>query len=84
MYAAWRIQEFWLLFGISFALSITFSFLLVAIGGFEVDGGEYYPYFAFIAILAFIGIDIMIRIILVEKFAKKYNERVGSITPLGE
>lgn len=63
IYAGWRIQKFWLLFGIS---------LLIGIGvQFPIDLMPF-PY----ALMVPLAISVVISIIVVKHFAQKYNEKI--------
>ena len=70
IYAAWRIQKFWLLLILEFAMSIAVGATLVPLGMIAPE---------LISVVAF-PIGIVINILLVKHFAEKYNEKLeGSL-----
>ena len=65
IYAAWRIQKFWLLVIISVALGIAITIpseLLIP-----------YPFGWIVSII----VDILFAVIIVKHYAVKYNEKIG-------
>ena len=60
IYAGWRIQKFWLLLIINFAISIIIQMLFP------------FPY----GLTGFIVIDIIISVLVVKHFAEEYNENI--------
>ncbi len=67
IYAGWRIEKFWVLFGINFGLSIVISIPLHLL---MID----FPYDSIILYV----IVIPITILVVRHFARKYNETISS------
>jgi len=64
IYAGWRIQKFWVLFGINLALGIGVG---LPLGVVLVD-----PYNFFVSL----AIQIPISVLIVRHFARKYNEKI--------
>jgi hypothetical protein len=66
IYAGWRIQKFWILFGISIVVGWGISMPIEMIMP--------YPY----AYLVSFAASIAISVYVVRYFARKYNEKIGS------
>jgi hypothetical protein len=67
IYAGWRIQKFWVLLGISIVVGWGISM--------PIDMIIPYPYAYLISFAASIAISVYV----VRYFARKYNEKIGSI-----
>jgi hypothetical protein len=67
IYAGWRIQKFWVLFGISIVVGWGISM--------PIDMIIPYPY----AYLVSFAASIAISVYVVRYFARKYNEKIGSL-----
>jgi hypothetical protein len=67
IYAGWRIQKFWVLLGISIVVGWGISM--------PIDMIIPYPY----AYLVSFAASIVISVYVVRYFARKYNEKIGSI-----
>ncbi len=70
IYAAWRIQKFWILLVVEFVMSIVVGVTLVPLGMISPE---------LISIVAF-PLGILINILLVKYFAEKYNEKLDGST----
>lgn len=67
IYAGWRIQKFWILLGISIVVGWGISM--------PIDMIIPYPY----AYLVSFAASIAISVYVVRYFARKYNEKIGSL-----
>jgi hypothetical protein len=70
IYAAWRVQKFWMLLVLEFVMSIVVGVTLVPLGMIAPE---------LISVIAF-PLGIIINILLVKHFAEKYNEKLDDST----
>lgn len=66
IYAGWRIQKFWVLFGINIVLGFGISILLAVVLPYPLNS------------LVSWGIEIPVSIFMVQHFARAYNAKVSS------
>jgi hypothetical protein len=81
IYALWRIQKFWIMMGISFAVSMIVGLTIGMLLGIGATSGlvEPGPYFYGIGY----AVGIPVSLVLVRYFAKRYNQKMPQAQPTG-
>ena len=67
IYAAWRIQKFWLILLLELGISVVFGVVVIPLALFLPE----------LAMFVGIAVGIGVNVILVKYFAEKYNEKVS-------
>ncbi|MGI0003767.1 MAG: hypothetical protein ACREAX_00575 [Candidatus Nitrosotenuis sp.] len=73
IYAGWRVQKFWVIFGIVFLVGLVMGALFGVVSKTnELPSFTFYLYY-----ILSIGVGILVSLLLVMHYARKYNKKIS-------